>query len=866
MRLLSKLEEEQLELIKQAVRQGGEAITPEDERFLRNASKDIIKEIINDVLSGRLDDIALEANAKEFTQAVYGAFYKAYDQLVKAKAAQAYAAANRASLTTKGGIRGLVKAWFNRISIAQEQAVNATNRMWSDAFSKVRTSGGTAINPDEVFAAERLFLNELGGGNALRKYLQKNHGIDDFDRQIFRTVLEGHHTVPVLNYIGKAAVLQQQMLDNYVAKIDPHYTPPVNLAGSIKIDQVKLHKMGMAGFVEDMWSRGLYKQLPEYKRLASNPRNKEKGVPDKEIKRILEELYIDAATTGKLNTRDKSRYSVLQSATKRFEFDNVESEWEFIETYGMLHNGALAGVVGSRQARTGKMAADSILGSDWGATLQAFSKAVADNTNAADGKYVEDFVQARGAFLDGVLDGGSYDETFDHVIKGTEQFVTATFTGAALLRNLLIDNAMYTATVRSSFQKTSALWDYFNNFNKMLVGMVDTGRVQEIADLIEFHSMSATMSQKQVVEGVANSLVIGSRRGAEWAKKFTRGMNWFSDAFSKVSGADRGNRAARTMAAMQFGHAVQETLKRPWSELDQRMRQFYLKYGIGEKEFEILKTAKTVDDPRTGIPFLIDIHALLDDSFRVHRMRGANETSLQARVRLRNSVIALMEDGVSEYVPKVQSSDIFSFTKQTNPLSKLVTSAVYRFGPITMRQYHGTVRAIRRMSGLDDADASIGGLAEAATRDPVAFAKVLSLMSLSGVIGVWAYDIKNGKTPRDLSPLTIWEGLNFSGASGALGMIYMSLVYNQAILSSPHNSIGMSLVDFAKAMADIENPDYTGKLSRQAKRLILRMGGFTNLWYTKAITDKLINEALNIETTPSEIRRLEERGQEKFLD
>lgn len=865
MRLLEQLEEEQLELVKQAVRQGGETISIEDERFLRNSSKKIIEEILRDTLTGRLDNLSLKEHANEYTQAIYSAFYESYDQLVKVKHARAYVKANAESLQTKGGIRGITKAWLNRVSIAQEQSINATNRMWGDAFAKIKTSGGTAINPDQVNAAQRLFLNEIGGGDKLRQYLLKQHGVEDVDRQIMTAMIQGHHEIPILNYIGKAAVLQKQMLDDYIGRIDPQYKPIANLAGSIKMDQIKLQRVGLQGFREDMLGSGLYKHLSAYKRMEASPKYAD-GVPNKEIERMLDEMYLDSVSIGKLQPRKESSGSVLQQQVKRFEFEDVDAEWEFISRYGDLSNGAAAGVMGARQAQVSKMAADSILGRDWGHTLQEFARTIDETTTAWDAKEIQDYIQSRAGFLQGILDGGSYESTLDHVIKGTDQFITATFTGAAYLRNLLIDNSMYTGVVRASFAKTSPLYDYMSNFSKLLTGMVTPGRVQEMADLIEAHGIAASMSQKQVVEGVANSLALGNRRGAKWAQNYNRGMNWFSSATSMVSGADRGNRAARVMGAMQFGQALQASFKQAWSDLDPGVRSYYQRYGVGEPEFDLLKTAKTVDDPRTGTKFLIDTNALLDDTFVVKSIRRPNETSHQARVRLRNTVIALMEEGTSELVPRVQSSDVFSFTKHTNPLSKLITSAVYRFGPITMRQFNGTIRALRRGSGLDDADTSIGAIAEAAIKSPVAFAKLTAYMTTAGLMGMWAYDIKNGKTPREMSPLTVWEALNFSGASGAMGMIYMSLLYNQAIMSSPHNSVGMSLIDFMKAMADIENPDQRLKLSRQARRLITRMGGFTNLWYTKAATDKAINTALGLETSTGELRRLEERGQRKFLD
>ena len=167
---------------------------------------------------------------------------------------------------------------------------------------------------------------------------------------------------------------------------------------------------------------------------------------------------------------------------------------------------------------------------------------------------------------------------------------------------------------------------------------------------------------------------------------------------------------------------------------------------------------------------------------------------------------------------------------------------------------------------MADANVNIGELAYRATRNPIAFGKLIGAMTTSGLATMWAYDIKNGKTPREMSKQTVMEALNFSGATGALGIIYMSLQYNQALMSSPLNSLGMSLVDFAEVLSTANKPGGSDRVKRNFKRLVIRMGGYTNLWYSKAAVDKLISEGLNIRTTPFEHRRLRERGQSRWLD
>ena len=860
------LEKEHQELIKQALREGGEALTETEELWLKKTSAELIQDLQKKILLGDLDDLGPEA-VVELQDATREAFFKVYDQLAKVKQAQNYVIQNKAQLGTKGGVRGLIKTWLNRISINQEQAVNSSNKMWGDAFDKVATSGGTEINPDEVALAQKLLLNEVQGGDALRHYLAKVANVQDVERQVALAMIQGHHTNPVLNYIGKAAVLQADMAEQWAHTIRPGFSFSANIASSIRMSARKLNEMGLDGFKSTMRELDLVIQLRGYQRMAENPKYKDTGVPEEKIERLLNDLYLDAAQTGKLKPRDKYNTPMIARESEWFGFADAEAEWHFISQFGDLDGGVAGGIFTTRQQRMAKLSTDVLLGNDWGHTLQRFSRAIAENTRADTFEGIERYVHNRAGFLNGILEGGKYDEVYDHLISGINSFISGTFTGAASLRNVVNDNTMYTALVRSSFDRSSVLWGYMSNMYKVLRGAFMQGRTNELAELVELQGVATTMSQKQIVEGVANNIVNMSRKGPDWSRKFAYGMNRFSDGISKWGGADAVNKAARVNGAIQVGHMLRTALRQGnFHTIPKGFKDALLKAGIGEKEFEVIKNLDWVRDPRTGQQLLPNVQGILDDNFRVKIMRGPNETSEQARGRLRNSMVAFLEETTSELIPKVQSSDIIGHDKFANPLSKLATSSIYRFAPITLRQYHGLVRAFRRMSGLADANVNVGELAYQATQHPIAFGKLLGLMTTSGLATLWAYDIKNGKTPREMSKQTVMEALNFSGATGALGIIYMSLQYNQALMSSPLNSVGMSLHDFVEVMANINKPGGEERAKRQFKRLIIRMGGYTNLWYTKAVTDKLISEGLNLQVSQGEMRRLRERGQEKWLD
>ena len=129
-------------------------------------------------------------------------------------------------------------------------------------------------------------------------------------------------------------------------------------------------------------------------------------------------------------------------------------------------------------------------------------------------------------------------------------------------------------------------------------------------------------------------------------------MNKFSDGISKWGGADAINKAARVNGAVQVGHMLKTALRGNFEQLPQAFKDALLKNGLGKKEFDLMKTMEWVKDPRTGQDLLPNIHAVLSDDFIVKSIRGANETGSQARARLRNSLVAFMEDTTSELIPE----------------------------------------------------------------------------------------------------------------------------------------------------------------------------------------------------------------------
>ena len=83
------LEKEHQELIKQALREGGEALTETEELWLKKTSAELIQDLQKKILLGDLDDLGPEA-VVELQDATREAFFKVYDQLAKVKQAQNY--------------------------------------------------------------------------------------------------------------------------------------------------------------------------------------------------------------------------------------------------------------------------------------------------------------------------------------------------------------------------------------------------------------------------------------------------------------------------------------------------------------------------------------------------------------------------------------------------------------------------------------------------------------------------------------------------------------------------------------------------------------------------------------------------------
>ncbi len=145
-----------------------------------------------------------------------------------------------------------------------------------------------------------------------------------------------------------------------------------------------------------------------------------------------------------------------------------------------------------------------------------------------------------------------------------------------------------------------------------------------------------------------------------------------------------------------------------------------------------------------------------------------------------------------------------------------------------------------------------------------------------GTMTLWAYDIATGKTPRKANrQAMIGEALTKSGGLGIFGDFFIGMAdtkygssFSDIILGVPASTIG----DITKSAQDLMTKDTdeaVGNIYKRAKNYIPGQ----NLWYTRAVLERTIGNALGEAIDPkhqAKLRRQKKamrlRGQELLFD
>lgn len=336
--------------------------------------------------------------------------------------------------------------------------------------------------------------------------------------------------------------------------------------------------------------------------------------------------------------------------------------------------------------------------------------------------------------------------------------------------------------------------------------------------------------------------------GALWSKK----LNNATHRLSGMVATDSAKRAATgTMMYSTIGEAA-HTYK-TLAEVPEDFRKILTARGVDENDFQVWRAAQK--ETWNGVKNVLTPEAIgrVPDATIAHL---GDPTSLRDQAQVKLLAHALSEmDMVVPYTGAEHGK--YAQGLQRGSLRDELTRSVLLFKGFALADMERHfIRGWNMPSGVGKA-AYIAGF--------------MGLSTILGALGKQLYEIVNGRDPQDMTGAKFWMGAALKG--GGFG-IYGDFLFNDQTqggnsgfldtLAGPQIASAQQLYDLtvgnAHNQAKGQKVDEGADLVRFAKSVV----PMQNLWYTRAITDRLIFNNLKEWVSPGAMARVQAKAQSTF--
>ena len=333
-------------------------------------------------------------------------------------------------------------------------------------------------------------------------------------------------------------------------------------------------------------------------------------------------------------------------------------------------------------------------------------------------------------------------------------------------------------------------------------------------------------------------------------------MSRMERGFFKANALSWWTRNKEHGAGMMIANSLAVNADKTFGSLDRMLRNTMTKYGIGEKEWDVIRRGAKHTDEEGDIYITPDAINGIDEAVLKPLAESLGLTLPRYRERLRQQMHEFFSDQLAAVITLGGAREAAVMTWATQPGTALGETARffmhYKMFPLTFWNRH-----LARESG------------EWAQGHMRPMIQLIVGTTVAGYLAVSAKEIARGK-----EPMAPWDAKTFAKAmiAGGAGGIYADLLFAEyqrmtggglaAIAGPGIGKVDTMLTAFAMAR-DAGNKGASDTSLEAAARTFGKLGinsiPYANLFYTKAAIDYLIMHQINEWMNPGYLRRVEQR-------
>jgi hypothetical protein len=466
-----------------------------------------------------------------------------------------------------------------------------------------------------------------------------------------------------------------------------------------------------------------------------------------------------------------------------------------------------------------------VLGPQHGATVRMLRDMAREA--AKDAKPASRFHPARMIENEGLI-AKTYDVLTGRINEIESEIVSGIFGG---LRNLFTASYLGGGVVSAVTGDSVTMAVAANHLGMSGTSAIARGVQQIFAD----PKMKELAAQLNIVSHAMMDVGIGTRAFDD-AILDRSTMAKLANFVIRAQGMQAWTEAMKRGFTMELMGHIARDLDKPFDALDKPMQNFYTRHGISPAEWDVLR--KTPPTEAMGAKFF-DTSAVKDRALGDKLMGGILEERSFAILEPDARVQAMTSNGM----------------KRGTLWGEVIRSG-FQFKSFSMTM--ATTHLMRAFTGEYAVGRSI---------------QFLLLSFVGGAAAIQAKQMLSGKDPRDMTDVKFWAASLIQG--GGLG-IYGDLLQSAGSRTgrSPLADVGGPLIGFGEDLAKLtpnirkyyEGEDVSSAAG-QAFRMVKHTTPFSNLWYTRLATDRLIWDQLQQLVDPNyrkSFRRMEQKAREDY--
>ena len=780
-------------------------------------------------------------------------------------------------------VQGAIETAFIEYKRNAIMASRKVDTMLAQAVENVKVRGKAAL-PENASKAINLLGEAFlkGKFSKLTDYIKSNvtdeqgKPIKNADRELFLACARGGSKDPVIDLLQSILMGTKER----VAKDTQSKAPYMNLRDghvtSLRPVESKVSTKGKELF-EDKMMRGL-----KFEKMLS------KGASEAQKKALVKELWEEFTTSKEYTSGGINTKGVFSH--RRLEFNRLEDEWDFIETYMDLDRGIVGAMYDHMQKLAKSAAYHNTLGPDMNFmsdNLERFfrnHKLTKDNQKFLD--KATDEIRLQMSEMDYKVGNMMLGKaSYYAMIRASSSTLSFMLTGKSAARNFLFDNTIHAAMVRKFLLDESLFLAFFRSTIPMMTRTFTPEKLRdkiksdflgmtpdkEMRDVLELMGHSIKVRLRHQAEGITEDMLTRGHglqgKGNKLSTNIESGANALADANSWFSFGDASAKSGRLTQAIRMSKFISMSVDKGWNSLPMGVKNAARQLGFDEAHWEALRYV-----PKYMVKGLLGKEskfALKTDEFDkipdeiIAPLKRKLESSKDAKIRLMYMYDRLLGDAIDMAAPVVsgrgklgaQSGKVWSdFLIQNN----------LKFSNIALSQYKNLMRAASLGADVNP-DGVYGAMGNLEQWTKIAKNRPDIAMTLLGGFGagiamlIWGRDMLSGKTPRELKPEDFLEGMAEVGFGGIAGNVVGSILHSDDLFQSPTDAYVKPAKGVVKGTYDWFDTGNSLAAKKAYINAIQRYGGFTNTMQTAAISKYLLRRAADVPTITPQERRLDRK-------